>query len=427
MASAYATFRKICAHHKIPKEDWKFNGKYHYIEFRNPATGAFDEGGSRIDLIDLKYQPADPLFERFGSTEYTGGWIEEAGEVHFSAFDVLKARVGRWKNQEFGLLVPKILITCNPKQNWLYRVFYKPWKKGNLSPEYAFIQALYKDNPHTRDEAEQRLEQISDPVMRMRLKLGLWEYNAGDNSLVEYDALTDLFTNTVEKATEKYFTGDIARHGSDRVALADWLGFDIYKIILKSKRGIDQTANDIKEDLRIEHIPYSHAIADEDGVGGGVVDLVKGIKGFIGNSTPLKVKQESATLKDKDGKVKANYRNLRSQCGFMLAEKINNHQIAISASVTEVLKEEIIEDLQALLKRKETPDETVLQLIPKEEIKDAIGRSPDLADMMLMRMYFELDAPVHFVQNNDVGGVAPYAGGVDTGFKTNNNVGGVEW
>ncbi len=157
-SSSFATFKKVCAHHGIPATDWRFNGQDNYIEFLNPETEKFDGYGSRIDLLDLKLMPSDPMFERFGSTEYTGGWIEEAGEIHFLAFDVLKARVGRWRNEEYGLNPAKILITCNPKQNWLYRIFYKPWKEQKLPLGYAFIQSLYKDNPHTAAEAEKRLD-----------------------------------------------------------------------------------------------------------------------------------------------------------------------------------------------------------------------------------------------------------------------------
>jgi len=407
MASSYATFRKVCAHHKIPPSDWSLNGQYNYIEFVN---------GSRIDLIDLKYLPSDPQFQRFGSTEYTGGWIEEAGEVHFLAFDVLKGRVGRWKNQEFGLLVPKILLTCNPEQNWLYRIFYKPWRKKNLPDGYAFIQALYKDNPYTRDQAKDRLDQISDPVLRARLKLGLWEYSSGDNSLVDYDSIIDLFTNTMPEPDgfsshdpdKKYFTGDVARYGSDKIVFGDWKGLDLYKISWKKGRGIDQTSNDVREELRAERIPYSHSIVDDDGVGGGVVDTVRGIKGFVGNSRALEVEDD----KSPKNKRKDNYRNLRSQCAFMLAEKINKHEIAITANIDETTKEMIIEDLQAMLRKKETSIESPLQLIPKDEIKEILGRSPDFGDMMSMRMYFELDKPVEYVQNNEVGGVQPYYEGL---------------
>src|SRR3990167_5845122 len=114
MQSTFITWNKVCKFHNIPFDDWKLNGQYNYIEFKN---------GSRIDLLDLKYTPSDPMFERFGSLEYTGGCIEEAGEIHFMAFDVLKGRIGRQLNKEYNLFPPKMLLTCNPTQNWLYRIF----------------------------------------------------------------------------------------------------------------------------------------------------------------------------------------------------------------------------------------------------------------------------------------------------------------
>lgn len=84
---------------------------------------------SEVVFLDLTHYPhKDPFFERLGSREYTGGWIEEAGQVEFGAFDILKGRVGRHNNEIYKVL-PKILLTCNPKKNWLYQEFYMPWKK----------------------------------------------------------------------------------------------------------------------------------------------------------------------------------------------------------------------------------------------------------------------------------------------------------
>ncbi len=408
-ASSFATFKKVCKFHNIPPSDWKFNGQDNYIEFKN---------SSRIDLLDLIFKPSDPQFQRYGSTEYTGGWIEEAGEVHFLAFDVLKGRVGRWNNDQYGLNPAKILLTCNPEQNWLYRIFYKPHRKGTLKLGYAFIKALYSDNPYTAEQAEERLDQITDPVLRARLKLGLWEYSSGDNSLVDYDSILDLFTNTLEvdedvkmgrKEQDKFFTADVARYGSDKIVLGDWKGLELYKIIWKQNRGIDQTALDTKEELKKEKIPYSHSIADDDGVGGGVVDIVRGIKGFVGNSSAVMPDED---VGDPKKPKRQNYRNLRSQCGFMLADYIKTHRIAITAPITEATKEMIIEDLQQL-KKKETPTESPLQLIPKDDIKEALGRSPDFGDMMMMRMYFELDHPQKVVEEQtDFGGVDPLIPGM---------------
>ena len=94
MASTFITFKKVCTLHKIPNSCWKLNSQYNYIEFWN---------GSRIDLIDVAYKPSDPLYERFGSVEYTGGWLEEVGEIKAKAFDVLKSRIGRHLNDKYNL------------------------------------------------------------------------------------------------------------------------------------------------------------------------------------------------------------------------------------------------------------------------------------------------------------------------------------
>lgn len=399
MGSSYATFRKVCEHHKIPQSDWRLNGQYHYIEFFN---------GSRIDLIDLAYKPSDPMFQRFGSLEYTGGWIEEAGEIHFMAFDMLKSRIGRWKNIEYGLIPAKILLTCNPEQNWLYRIIYKPWKKGMLPPEYAFIQALWNDNPYTAKEAGDRLDQITDTVLRMRLKMGLWEYSTDENSLLDYDAITDLFTNVLApiplQLEKKYLTADVARHGSDKIVLGNWTGLDLTDIKWKVNRDITATAEDIKLNIFENQIPRSQVIADDDGVGGGVVDIVKGIKGFIGNASPL-VRAQDAKKKDIKER-KQNFGNLRSQCGFTLADYINERRIRISADLDEPTKEMIIEDLQQL-KKKDSAIEAPLRLISKEDIKEVLGRSPDFSDMMMMRMFFEFAPKIGIWKANDPGGIAP--------------------
>ena len=396
MGSSFSTFQKVCAYHEIPQTDWVLNGQYHYIQFKN---------GSRIDLLDLAFKPSDPMYQRLGSLEYTGGWIEEGGEINFMAFDVLKTRVGRWMNKEFGLFPAKILITCNPEQNWLYRIFYKPFKNKTLPPEYAFIRALYNDNSYTKEEYEKQLTSITDPTLRARLKQGLWEYMPGDNSLVDYDSIVDLFTNTPVESNDKYATADVARYGSDKTVFGTWRGLELYKIDWKEHQGVDQTAMAIRELLRLESVPFSHTVADDDGVGGGVVDIVRGIKGFVGNSTAIKTADE-----EKEGKPKQNYANLRSQCAFILADQINNHNIAITASIDEPTKEMIIEDLQQL-KKKETSVEAPLALIAKEEMKENLGRSPDFMDMMSMRMMFTLIKPKIFIQNNDVGGVKPYIPG----------------
>lgn len=362
MESTYLSFVKACQHYGVPKDDWKLNGQYNYIEFRN---------GSRIDLLDINFIPSDPLFERFGSTEYTNGFIEEAGESEFGAFDVLKSRVGRHRNTEFGI-IGKIGLTANPSKNWLYRVFYKPFKAGLLPPEYAFVQSLYGDNPYTAQDYGEQLSHVSDKVQKERLMFGNWDYDADENALMNYDAILDLFSNTAAKG-ERFIIGDIARFGKDRTVVGVWHGLTLVKLFILRQSDVAQTAEFIRNLSKTEEIPYSQILIDEDGIGGGVVDILKGVKGFVANNAAYE----------------GNFKNLKAECSYRLADYVNSHQIAIEAAMSEDDKQQLIEEL-GWIKSKDADKDGKRQIVPKEEVKEHLGRSPDLSDMLMMRMLFEV-------------------------------------
>lgn len=367
MQSTYVTFTKVCQYHKVPVGTYKLNGQYNYIDFKN---------GSRIDLLDLKFLPTDPLYERFGSLEYTDGAIEEAGEVHFTAYDVLKTRIGRHRNREFGLH-PTTAITGNPKKNWTYTLFYKPFRDGLLPKGIAFIQSLYKDNEHTAEDYEKQLQQISDKATKQRLMFGNWEYDDDPTALIKYENIVDLFTNTIDDTKEKFITADIARFGRDKTVIKVWRGLECYLIKTFTKQGTDVSAEEIKKLERDEQVPRSHILIDEDGIGGGTLDLLPGAKGFIANSVPISGYGE-----------KENYQNLKAQCTYIMAEKINEHKVSIK-NCEQATKDLIISELEQI-KSKDSDKDGKRKIIGKDEIKEVLGHSPDYADNIMMRMWFEL-------------------------------------
>ena len=208
MQSTYITWLKVCDFHQIPKNDWHLNGQYNYIKFNN---------GSQIDLLDLKFLPSDPLYERFGSLEYCDGAIDEAGEVDFLAYDVLTSRIGR---HLADVVRPTMLCGGNPKKNWTYRTFYKPWKENKLLPGQAFIPAKYTDNPYLSDRYGKQLNSLKDSVMKARLKDGDWEYENDSNSMMIFEAINSLFTNTIVERGDKYLIVDAARFGGDLIVFS---------------------------------------------------------------------------------------------------------------------------------------------------------------------------------------------------------------
>lgn len=395
MQSTFITWNKVCAKHKIPEDTWILDGKYNVIEFKN---------GSKIDLLDVKFNPSDPLYERFGSLEYTDGAIEEAGETHSLSREVLKTRVNRHMNDEIGVN-PCMLYTGNPKKNWTYQVFYKPWKNNTLPKNMRFIQALYSDNPHAQSSYEKTLSGIKDVVMRERLKMGNWEYEDDPAILMSYEAITDLFTNHLpqedeygrELPSQKYLSIDVARFGGDKIVATCWKGWHAYKILYKQKQGLETTKEWIKEIMRQEGIPRSHTIADEDGVGGGLVDALDGIKGFIANSSPIDVAVDSNELSyddmaERETEPRKMYANLKTQCGYTLADKVNKRLCAVTTDDINI-KTWLIEDLEQIKELNIDSDDKKKRLVPKEDAKEVLGRSPDFGDTFLMRAYFELNEP----------------------------------
>jgi len=96
MQSTFITWTKVCAFHKIPKEDWWLDGKYNVIHLKN---------GSTIDLLDLDFQPSDPEYQKIRDRSNTRtATSRKPGEIQFKAFDVLKSRVGQTQEEEFNLL-----------------------------------------------------------------------------------------------------------------------------------------------------------------------------------------------------------------------------------------------------------------------------------------------------------------------------------
>ncbi len=360
-----------------------------YGNYNGQDKAFYLKNGSKVFLIACKEIPSDPLYERFGSMQMTRGWIEEAGEIAENAKSNLWLSIGRWQNDEYNLK-KKLLITANPKKGWMKRDFVEPFRQGILPKTRAYIQAFATDNSYLPKDYIESLKNEKDTVRRQRLWEGSWDYDEDQDSLISFDALTDTFSNTIVKDGQRYLIADIARLGQDSTVFSYWEGLECFKIEKYQKQDTEKTKQIIKDKASIYKIPYSNILIDEDGIGGAVVDGLFGVKGFVANSSPLPTGSE---IRQKQSKIdsflipKRNFKNLKSQCGWKLAELINEHKISLQV---QEYRDEIIEDLTAILKQKDIDSEGKLQLISKDKVKEIIGHSPDVGDTLLMRAFFEL-------------------------------------
>ena len=356
------TFFEVCTAWNLKAlKDYTFNGSSNVITFYN---------GSEIILKDLFLYPSDRNFDSLGSLEITGAFIDEANQITEKAKNVVASRL-RYKLDENGL-IPKMLMTCNPAKNWVYSEYYRPAQDNTIKPYRKFIQSLVIDNTYISKHYETQLSQL-DELSKQRLLFGNWEYDATEDSLIDYNSIINMFS---QKGTsgEKYISCDVARFGSDKTVIMLWEGLHLKYIKTILKSAVNDVVDEIKKLQQENSVPLTNIIVDEDGVGGGVKDYLR-CKGFVNNSKPLKGE---------------NYQNLKTQCYYKLADLINKGQLGISCSIVSV-KNEITEELEQV-RMKDADKDSKLMIIPKDVVKAVLGRSPDYADALAMRVYYEIDS-----------------------------------
>lgn len=375
LSTTFVTFLKVATLFDLKIDvHFKFNAQRNIISFVN---------GSTVYLVDLKYNPSDPEFDRLGSYDLTGCFLDESQEVHVKAINVLRGRFSLLEGNGWST-IPKALYTCNPAKNWIYLDFYKPWKEKRLDASRIFIPSLVTDNKkYVKQEYIDNLKR-SDKVTVERLLHGNFEYDDDPGVLMGYDTISDLFTNkTEQKEYDWYVSVDVAREGKDSTVIMIWNTLQVKEIRKYSKKKTNETALILSQIENEYSIPRSHFIIDEDGVGGGVVDQFQGAKGFVNNS--------SAILPYSPNKT-ANYQNLKTQCYFMLAEYVNTWRVGIDTTNPEY-RDALVEELEQV-KRVDIDKDGKLKIQSKEDVKEKLGRSPDFSDALMMRMFFEINKAV---------------------------------
>jgi len=339
-------------------------------EFPNCLTF---RNGSLIFLRDLFSYPSDPDFDELGSLEISDAYIDECSQVVSKAKDILKVRI-RYKLTEYNL-IPKILYTTNPTKNWAYSEFYKAHQRNELLDRRKFVQAFAWDNPDYPKSSLESLKNMPEGPEKERLYRGNWDYSDDPSVLCEFDAIMDMFTNDhVERTGKKRISSDLAMQGRDKFIVAAWDGLVCRFVVDKGKSDGKSIETDVKQVMTSEGVSHSHTIVDSDGMGAYLESYLKGIKEFHGGAQAMHKKE---------------FANLKAECGYKLAEKVNKREIKIICSP--IQKEQIIKEMGVLKAKNVDSDESRKRLIGKDDMKEQLnGKSPDYLDTLIMGMYFQL-------------------------------------
>lgn len=263
-------------------------------------------------------------------------------------------------------------------------------KLSQEDEDYAAFHFSTADNPFIPpEEIAKAKKELDADTFRQEYEAAYVD-NAG--ALFRYDSLIDVFTNTVTKENQKYLIADIADDGTDKTVFSFWEGLEEYRNEQFARLNTETIITKLREYAAEERIPYSHILVDAIGVGAGVASssLLDGIIGFKSSYGPIKTDQDIVRLPNVhylgNAPLTSEYRNLRNQCIFTLANLVNNHKIA--SRVEGQTKEDIIEELSTY--QDASKGDGKRMATPKEDVKELLGRSPDASDTWIMRMYFEI-------------------------------------
>jgi hypothetical protein len=261
-------------------------------------------------------------------------------------------------------------------------------KLAETDLDYQAFKFTTADNPHIEpSEIAKAKQELDYDTYRQEYEA---EYLDNQGSLFKYEALVDIFSNTVTKNGNKYLVVDIADDGSDSTIFSFWDGLEEYRREEFERLNTEMIIAKIREYASVDRIPFSNIAVDAIGVGAGVASssLLDGIIGFKSSFAPIKTDMDIVRLPNvryiTTEYLTSDYKNLRSQCVFTLADYTNNHNVA--SRVTGRQKEAIIEELSHY--QDASKGDGKRMATQKEEIKEMIGHSPDSSDCFIMRMYF---------------------------------------
>lgn len=367
------TFDGLCA-------KWGLVKGVHYKERSVGSTAQMVlPGGSEVLFRHVQYKPSDADFHSLGSYELTGIFVDECVQIREKAWTKLIERI-RYRNAELGL-TPKILGTCNPRPNWVLDKFYRPWKDGKMPDDMAFVRALPEDSWLPKAYYD-RLRRTFTHAQVLSLIEGQWEFSDGELQLFKADWRNDIFDVPYDRIQAlrtgtHYITADVARFGKDKTVALVWDGMVVVDAYVGQQQDEVAVGQKLVELAKRYKVKPHNVIVDVVGLGAGPVGILKTQYG-----PPTEFNGANAAIMRATQKTP--YQNMRSQCYYMLSEV----QLAILPEVAKrrvgdlTLRELIYAELVAIEERPGAK----LRVNSKDEQKAILGRSPDFADALSMRM-----------------------------------------
>lgn len=264
-----------------------------------------------------------------------------------------------------------------------------------MPPEYmyiksvVFVRAELDDNRALLDsspEYKANLAQQSDEQRERDFK-GNWNYMAAGDDLIKMIHLQRCFENPAMLGDQiRRVSCDVALTGGDACVLWLWVGWHVQDVFV-CRLDSETTVRAIRTKLEEWRVLEENMVYDLQGIG-------QYIRGFFKKAKPFN-NQEAV-----DDKYKGLYDTKKSQCMKLFADKVVRGEISFEPSIltrhfsgknfkNKELRE-ILMDERKVFRQDMRKEDRGWCNVSKDTMKIIIGRSPDFAESLMMRMLFEL-------------------------------------
>lgn len=412
----------------------------HYNKSSDDMTWYFNSGSElNFSIYEMAYQKFD---DKYRGQQFAYIGIDELPQMSFQKFKFLMTC-----NRNVYGIKSRIIGTCNPDPySWL-RVFIDwyldkdgyviPERSGKIryfySPSNNVEEVVWGDTPEeVYEQCKDEIDQDWDPeydklgydktsvvksfsfikadlkynkillkndtsyfgslknqsaAMRARELSGCWNPVEMGEDLIKISQMERCFHNDEMTGDGiKRASCDVAFEGGDSCVLFLWIGWHVADVFVCKLDSV-ATCNAIDAKLKEWGVLQQNFTYDLNGLG-------QTFKGYFKHAIPFN------NVEAVQPKFKNIYDNIKSQCAYMFAERMQNGDMSFNSSVLDRrysgkgFENRKVHDILLNERRAIKQDESKMDkgwcLIKKSDMKKLVGHSPDFLEALIMRMIFEV-------------------------------------
>lgn len=261
------------------------------------------------------------------------------------------------------------------------------------SPGGAQVETWFSDRPDADNFALPIVREYGwdGDITRVRLR-GLPPKESSD-ALVTREAVMAAYGREVEGTAidPVVWAWDVAGVGRDRSVIAQRRGNTVERIRLTQHTNVSLAAREMAAEMEVAKPDQVNI--DVVGIGTGPADELAADGYYV-----TRVNVGSTDMPDADRKK---FVRQRAKFYWLLREDFMKGRIALSPSIPREIINDLAEELEAT-SWKIAPDGRI-DIVSKDAIKSAIGRSPDIADALMLH-YADMPSPVGAIEIGGFGG-----------------------